>query len=78
MTPGINLWNDLGISSFIQILAVLYPMWLVVLGADKGVQAVVDHLTGILDIGSFFLNFILNVTELFVSLLTGLVGAIRG
>jgi len=78
MTPGINLWNDLGISSFIQILAVLYPMWLVVLGADKGVQAVVDHLTGILDIGSFFLNFILNVTELFVSLLTGLIGAIRG
>lgn len=78
LTPGINLWNDLGINSFIQIGAILYPLWLLMMASDKGMQAVIDHLTGVLNIGSFFLNFILNVAGFFVSLLTGLIGAIRG
>lgn len=77
-TPGIALWNDLGISSFIQIGAILYPIYLLVMATEKGLQAVIDHITGILNLGSFFLNFILNVAELFVNLLTGLIGAIRG
>ena len=78
MTPGINLWNDLGINSFIQIGAILYPLWLLMMGMDKGMQAVIDHLNGVLNIGSFFLNFILNVGGFFMGLLTGLIGAIRG
>ena len=78
MTPGINLWNDLGINSFIQIGAILYPLWLLIMGKDKGMQAVIDHLNGVLNIGSFFLNFILNVGGFFMGLLTGLIGAIRG
>ncbi len=56
----------------------LYPLWLLILGADKGIQAVIDHLTGVLSIGSFFLNFVLNVAEFFTGLLQGLIGAIRG
>ena len=78
MTPGINLWNDLGINSFIQIGAILYPIWLLIMASEKGLQAVIDHLTGVLNIGSFFLNFILNVGGFFISLLDGLIGAIRG
>jgi len=78
LTPGFNLWNDLGINSFIQVGAIMYPLWLLILASEKGVQAVIDHLTGVLNIGSFFLNFILNVGGFFMSLLTGLIGAIRG
>ena len=78
LTPGIDLWNDLGVSNFIRIGAVLYPMWLLLLAMDQGLQAVFDHLNGVLNIGSFFLNFILNVAGFFISLLTGLIGAIRG
>jgi len=77
-TPGLNLWNDLGINSFIQIGAILYPFWLFLMGTEKGMQAVIDHLNGMLNIVSFFLNFILNVGGFFMSLLTGLIGAIRG
>ena len=64
--------------SFIQIGAILYPMWLLMMWSDKGGQAVMDHLNGVLNIGSFFLNFILNVGGFFMALLTGLIGAIRG
>lgn len=78
MTPGLNLWEDLGVNSFIQIGAILYPVWLLMMLSDKGGQAVMDHLNGVLNIGSFFLNFILNVGGFFMSLLTGLIGAIRG
>jgi len=78
MTPGLNLWNDLGINSFIQIGAILYPLWLLILGSEKGFQAVFDHLNSVLNIGSFFLNFILNVGGFFMGLLTSLIGAIRG
>jgi len=78
MTPGLNLWNDLGISSFIQIGAILYPLWLLILGSEKGFQAVFAHLNSVLNIGSFFLNFILNVGGFFMGLLTALIGAIRG
>lgn len=78
LTPGINLWNDLGVDSFIRIGAILYPLWLLMMASEKGGQAVIDHLSGVLNIGSFFLNIILSVTDLFVKLLTGLIGAIRG
>ena len=78
LTPGINLWNDLGVTSFIQIGAILYPLWLLVLASEKGGQAVIDHINGVLNIGGFFLNFILNVGGFFMGLLTSLIGAIRG
>jgi len=76
--PLVNLWVDLDMNSWIELGAMMYPFYLLILFAEKGGQAVLNHVNGLLNLASFFLNFILNVGGFFMSLLTGLIGAIRG
>jgi len=76
--PVINLWEDLDMNTWIQLGAMMYPFYLLILFAEKGGQAVLNHVNGLLNIASFFLNFILSVGGLFINLLDSLIGAIRG
>lgn len=71
-----NLWDQLGISSWITLAIILYPIYLIILWDEQGEDAVVRQLTLIFGIATWLMQFFIQVIHVVINLISGLIESI--
>lgn len=56
-----NLWDQLGVSSWFTVALIFYPIYLIILWEEKGMDAVMSQLTMIFGIASWLFDFFIQV-----------------
>ena len=75
-TGGLNLWNDLNLATWIMIGAILYPLYLVFLWEERGMEAVIAQLTFIKDIVYTLVHSFLAMAQWFIDLIGRIIESI--
>lgn len=73
---GVNIWNQLGISSWITLALIMYPLYLLLLWEEKGIDAVVQQLTWIFGLLSWIFGFMWHLIQLLISMVQGIIESI--
>jgi len=68
-TTGVNLWNDLGLSTWVILVAILYPVYLIWIWDEKGIDGVLTHLKMVMDIAAWGITIFIRVIQLFLDLI---------
>lgn len=66
---GINIWNDFNITQWLVLAAILYPMWLVFMWDEEGIEPVYRHLTFVRGILEFAFNFFMAIAQFAINLI---------
>jgi len=75
-TAGFHVWDELNIAAWITIGAILYPMYLIFLWDQKGMEAVIGQITFIKDVIFTLAHFFLAVAQWFVALIGRIIESI--
>ena len=73
---GVNVWNDLGISTWIMLVIVFYPIYLIILWDDQGMDAVIQQLTWLFGILTWVFGFLLSLAQFVIGLITSVIESI--
>jgi len=73
---GVNLWETLGISSWITLAMIFYPLYLVILWEESGMDAVIQQLSWIFGLLSWVFTFMSGVIMEAISLISTLIESI--
>ncbi|GAF70125.1 unnamed protein product, partial [marine sediment metagenome] len=73
---GADMWNDLGISSWITVALIFYPIYLIYLWEEEGDAAVIGQLSFLFGILVFLFNFFSSIISGAIQLITGLIESI--
>jgi hypothetical protein len=71
-----NLWEQLGIWSWIQVALVFYPLYLVILWEEEGMDAVVSQLTMIWGIVAWLFGFFVQIIQMMMHVIGTLIESI--
>jgi hypothetical protein len=71
-----NLWNQLGIMSWLTVFLVFYPIYLIILWEEEGTDAVVSQLTMIFGILSWLFQFFYQLALMMVNVIHTLIESI--
>lgn len=73
---GVDLWETLGISQWITVAMIFYPLYLVILWDQDGMDAVIQQLTWIFGLLSWVFEFMSSVISEAILLITSLIESI--
>ena len=73
---GVDLWETLGISSWLTVAMVFYPLYLIILWEEKGMDAVIQQLTWIFGLLSWVFTFMSGVIMDAIGLISTLIESI--
>jgi len=73
---GADIWETLGISTWITLGMVFYPLYLVILWEESGMDAVIQQLTWIFGLLSWVFTFMSGVIMEAISLISTLIESI--
>lgn len=71
-----DLWNTLGISTWITIAIIFYPLYLIILWDQKGMDAVIKQLTMIVGIITWLKDFFIGLINLVMALIGRIIESI--
>ena len=75
-TAGINIWNDFGLGTWVIILAILYPIYLIAIWDEKGIDALLGHIKMMMDIAAFIITMMIKVIQITLSVLARIIESI--
>lgn len=73
---GVDIWNDLGISTWITVLLVFYPIYLIILWDMEGMDAVLTHLTWMFGLLTWIFNFLVSLIQFAIGLVVAVIESI--
>lgn len=73
---GVNLWDALGISQWIMVAMVFYPIYLIILWDQEGMDAVLKQLTWMFGILSWIFGFMVSLIQFIIGLVTAVIESI--
>ena len=68
-----SLWNTIRLDIWIQLLIILYPVYLLWKWDEEGLDAVINHLKMILDIMAWVVNMFITVIQMFINIISSLI-----
>lgn len=71
-----NLWNQLGISSWLTLAMIFYPIYLIILWEERGMDAVMNQLTMIFGIATWLWHFFITLGTFVINLVSSLIESI--
>jgi len=71
-----NLWNDLGISSWLTVALIFYPLYLIFLWEDQGMEPVLQQLGWIFGIASWLFTFFIQIIQFVIGMITSIIESI--
>ena len=71
-----NLWDQLGILQWLTVALVFYPLYLVILWDEKGMDAVIQQLTWIFGIAVFLYHFFEGLIQGLITMISALIESI--
>ena len=76
LTAGINIWNDFGLSTWIILIAIFYPIYLIGLWETKGIDAVINQLRFLTDVMAWIIRIFVLVVQTFIDVIGRLIESI--
>ena len=71
-----NVWNDLGLSTWITVVLIFYPLYLILLWEREGAEPVIQQLTWIFGILVWLGGFFISIAQFVIGLITALIESI--
>ena len=71
-----NVWNDLGLSTWITVVLIFYPLYLILLWEKEGIEPVIQQLTWIFGILVWLGAFFISIAQFVIGLITSLIESI--
>jgi hypothetical protein len=71
-----NLWDQLGIWSWIQVALIFYPLYLVILWEEEGEDAVIGQLTMIWGIAAWLFGFFVQIVQMMINVIGRIIESI--
>jgi hypothetical protein len=71
-----NLWNQLNVWQWFQVALVFYPLYLVILWEEEGMDAVVKQLVLIWGIAAWLFGFFITIISAMVNLIGNVIESI--
>jgi len=75
-STGASLWDQLGLTTWLTLGIILYPIYLVFLWDAKGMDAVVSQVTMIWGILSWLAHFFMDVIRTIITMLSGIIESV--
>lgn len=75
-TGGVSLWDQLGMSSWVTLAAILYPLWLVILWEEQGFDAVEKQLRLIWDVVNMLVHVFLTIIQMTLNIIGRIIESI--
>lgn len=75
-TSGINVWTDFNMSQWIILIVILYPMYLIFVWDEEGLDAVLAQLTFLFGIMSMLASFFLTVIKTIIGVISWIIESI--
>lgn len=75
-TSGINLMTDYNLLAWLELVGVVWMIWLFYLMHDKGLGAVADHFMFVFNVIMFLFNIFLGIAQFFVNLIGRIIESI--
>lgn len=73
---GVNIWETLGVGQWITIALIFYPLYLVILWEESGMDAVIQQLTWLFGLLTWIFEFMSGVIREAIMLITSLIESI--
>ena len=73
---GVNIWETFGISTWIMVAMIFYPLYLIILWDQEGLDAVLKQLTLIFGILFWLFGFFVTVIQFTIGLITAVIESI--
>jgi len=73
---GINLWDALGLGTWMILFAILYPIVLLGIWEKKGLDAMLAHIKMLLDIFAWIATAFITVIQLFLNVIGRIIESI--
>lgn len=71
-----DLWTQLGLSTWITVAIIFYPLYLIILWDQKGMDAVISQLSMIWGIMSWLAHFFISIIQTVITILSGIIESI--
>jgi len=75
-TSGLNLWTDLGGIHWLRLAAIMYPVYLLYLWEQRGIDAVINNIRFIMEGVQFFIGLFLAVAQFAINLVVAVIDSI--
>jgi len=76
MNTGVNLWNDLNLGTWVILMAIMYPVFLLLMWDEKGIDAPINHVKMLCDILALIGHVFITVIQVFLRLIGRLIESI--
>jgi len=76
LQTGFNFWEDFQMSTWLQLVAIMYVVWLYFLGVHSGWDSVMTHLTFMMNVLSFVFTIIIRIAEFVISIVSLIIESI--
>jgi len=73
---GGNIWSDLGISTWIMVAMIFYPIYLIILWDEQGEAAVIQQLTWMFGLLSWIFGFLVSLVQFVIRMITSVIESI--
>jgi hypothetical protein len=73
---GMNIWNDFGLTTWLTLACICYPIYLVILWDEEGFDALSNHLMFVFNILNMLFHFFISIIQLVLSGVHTLIEAI--
>ena len=68
-----SLWLTIRLDLWVQLLIILYPVYLLWKWDEEGLDAVINHIKMVLDIMAWIVNMLITVIQTFITIIDGLI-----
>lgn len=73
---GADVWETLGISQWFSVAIIFYPLYLILLWDEKGMDAVIQQLTWMFGLVSWIFTFLLEIVRFVIRMITAIIESI--
>lgn len=73
---GVNLWDALGISQWLMVAMIFYPIYLIILWDQEGEDAVLKQLTWMFGLLSWIFGFLVSLVQFVIRMITSVIESI--
>ena len=71
-----SIWDAIGMIWWITLAFILYPIWLLVLWEERGLDAVISHIKGVIDLFAFLGTILIGVIRLALNVIGRIIESI--
>lgn len=71
-----GIWDQIGLSTWVILIAILYPIYLLVLWEEEGIDAVINQLKFLMDVMAWVIRILITAIQVFIRVIQAIIESI--